>query len=239
MHTALPEASARRRSHVAFEACSRLAAALAALALAPCAQAQAMAAPSFAVGDSWSYRETDLLTKNETGQISETLTAIDASDYWIDSRRVARTWWRGDAQRRVHREQILYAEGAPEQRGKTVASNDGGCAYPWPLQVGQSFECSENTTWPNGWKIRYDLKFTVEAAERLQTTAGAFDTLRLVAKGYANNETTNVVSRQERVIWLSAAAKREVRHEIKTVLRTGTVFRSEGRELVAFKPGGG
>ena len=202
------------------------------------ARAQDMPAPTFAVGDRWSYRETDLLTKNETGQLTETVTAVDANEYRIDARRQARTWWRGDAVKRVHREQTLFDESAPDQRGKTIATNDAGCAYPWPLKVGQSFECVEKTTWPNGWSVRYELKFTVEAAESLETPAGKFDTLKLVAKGYANNETTGAISRQERIYWMASAAKREVKHEIRTVLKNGHVFRVEGRELVAFKAGG-
>jgi len=86
--------------------------------------------------------------------------------------------------------------------------------------------------------VRYDLKFAVEAAESVETPAGRFDTLRLVAKGFLDNQTTNVVSRQERIIWLAAAAKREVKQEIRTVLKNGQVFRVEGRELVEFKAGG-
>ena len=199
--------------------------------------AQDMPAPTFAVGDRWSYRETDLLTKNETGQLTETVTAVDANEYWIDARRQTRTTWRGDAVKRVHREQTAYTEGAPEQRGKTIATNDAGCAYPWPLKVGQSFECVEKTTWPNGWSVRYELKFTVEAAESLETAAGKFDTLKLVAKGYANNETTGNIARQERIYWLAPAAKREVKHEIRTILKNGQVFKVEGRELVTFKAG--
>jgi hypothetical protein len=208
------------------------------LALATPLFAQEMPAPTFVVGDRWSYRETDLLTKNETGQITETVTAVDAAEYWIDARRQARTWWRGDTAKRVHREQFQFSEGAPGERGKTIATNDAGCAYPWPLKVGQSFECVEKTTWPNGWAVRYELKFTVEAAESLDTAAGKFDTLRLVAKGYANNETTGGISRQERIIWLAPAAKREIKHEIRTILKNNTIFRSEGRELTAFKAGG-
>ena len=200
--------------------------------------AQDMPAPNFAVGDRWSYRETDLLTKNETGQLTETVTAVDANEYWIDARRQARTTWRGDAVKRVHREQTVYTEGAPEQRGKTIATNDAGCAYPWPLKVGQSFECVEKTTWPNGWSVRYELKFTAEAAESLETAAGKFDTLKLVAKGYANNETTGNIARQERIYRLAPAAKREVKHEIRTILKNGQVFKVEGRELVSFKAGG-
>ncbi len=208
------------------------------LALSTPLFAQEMPAPSFTVGDRWSYRETDLLTKNETGQLTETVTAVDAAEYWIDARRQARTWWRGDAVKKVHREQFVFSEGAPSERGKTIASNDAGCAYPWPLKVGTSFECVENTTWPNGWNVRYELKFTVEAAESLDTPAGKFDTLRLVAKGYANNLTTGAISRQERTLWLAPAAKREVKHEIRTILKNSQIFKSEGRELVAFKAGG-
>jgi hypothetical protein len=88
--------------------------------------AQEMPAPSFTVGDRWSYRETDLLTKNETGLLTETVTTVDAAEYWIDARRQARTWRRGDAVKKLHREQFVFSEGAPDQRGKTIASNNAG-----------------------------------------------------------------------------------------------------------------
>jgi hypothetical protein len=211
---------------------------LLAFALAAPACAPDMPAPTFVVGDRWSYRESDLMTKLETGQLSETVTAANAEEYLIDARRVARTWWRGDAVKRVHREQFLYSDAAADQRGKVIASNDGGCAYPWPLKVGSEFECVESTTWPNGWKVRYELKYAVEGAESIETPAGRFETLRVVAKGYANNDTTNTRGKHERVIWLAPAVKREVRHEIRTFLRNNQIFKIEGRELVSFTAGG-
>ena len=72
---------------------------------------------------------------------------------------------------------------------------------------------------------------------RLDTSAGRFDALRLVAKGFANDETTHHVSQHERVIWLAPAVKREVKHEIRTWLNNGKPFKVEGSELVAFKSG--
>lgn len=214
----------------------RLAAAAFAL-LATAAAAQEIPAPTFVVGDTWSFRETDLLTKNETGQITETVVKADAAEYVIDARRKARTWWRGDAVKVVHREQFEFSEGGAEQRGRTIGSNDAGCAYPYPLKVGKSWECTEVTTWPNGWKVKADLKFSVEAAETIETPAGKFETLRISAKGFTANETTGGGARHERVIWLSPTAKREVRQEIRSILKNGNIFRVEGRELVAFKTG--
>lgn len=196
------------------------------------ASAQEMPAPDYQAGDRWIYLETDLLTRLETGRLTETVTAVDASDYWIDARRVARTWWRGDSARRTPREQFAFAEGAPGERGRTLAGNDGGCAYPWPLKVGQRFDCVENAHFVNGWKVRYTLSFEVEAAETLQTPAGRFDTLRLKATGSMDNQTTQNSGRHERLVWLAPAAKREVRHEIRSLLRNGQPFRVEGRELV-------
>ena len=75
-------------------------------------------------------------------------------------------------------------------------------------------------------------------SSRIETPAGRFDTLRTVAKGFTTNETNNSGSRQERIIWLSPAAKREVKHEIRIVLKNNQAFRVEGRELVAFAAGG-
>jgi len=213
---------------------------LVALALAAgsaSASAQDMPLPSYAVGDRWAYRETDLLTKNETARWTETVTAVDAADYWIDARRAIQTTWRGDATKAVHREQFAGNAWPPNPPGKLVASNDAGCAYPWPLKVGMKFECTERALFPNGWKLRYALTFTVAAAETVQTPAGAFDTLRLEARGTGTNETTNAIVGHERTVWLAPAAKREVKHEIRTRLNNGSLFRVEGRELVEFSAG--
>ena len=62
-----------------------------AAAVSTLCHAQDMPAPTLAVGDSWVFRETDLLTKNETGQLTETVTAADAATYGIDARRIARS----------------------------------------------------------------------------------------------------------------------------------------------------
>ena len=201
------------------------------------ASAQEMPLPTYAVGDRWAYRETDLLTKNETARWTETVTAVNAADYWIDSRRANQTIWRGDSAKAVHREQFVVDATAPNGRGKTITTNDAGCAYPWPLKVGMKFECTEGVVFPNGWKLRYAVSFTVAAAESVQTAAGSFDTLRLEARGTATNQTTNVVSGHERTIWLAPAAKREVKHEIRTRLPNGSLFRVEGRELTEFSAG--
>ena len=213
------------------------------LALAPALLAQDMPAATFIVGDQWTYREIDLLTKIETGQWTETVTSVDAAEYWIDSQRKACTWWRGDAATQFHREQFSFSEGAEKQRGKSIAGNDGGCAYPSPLKVGTKFECTETVAFPNGRISRYDLKFEVEVAEKLETAAGRFDTLRLVASSCSTNLTNAQASskgnRHERVIWLAPAVKREVKHEIRTRVNQGAPSRVEGRELVVFKSGGG
>jgi hypothetical protein len=201
------------------------------------ATAQEMTAPALKVGDRWVYRETDLLTQRETGRITETLVAADDAAMWLDQQRSTRTWWRLDPKTGVPREQFAAGGDTFDQRGKTIGTNDGACAYPWPLKVGMKFECSEGATFPNGWKLRYSLKFAVEAAESIETPAGRFDTLRLVASGFVDNLTTNNNNRHERVIWLAPAIKREVKHEIRTVQRTGVPFRVEGRELVEFKAG--
>lgn len=209
------------------------------LVLSTGALAQEMAASAYAVGDRWGYRETDLLTKKETARLTEVVTAADAAEYWIDSQKGAHTIWRGDNAKLVHREQSLFDEAAPNKRGKTIATNDGACAYPWPLKVGSKWACTEGVTFPNGWKLRYELKFSVVAAESVETPAGRFDTLRLEAEGFATNDTNNTVSGHERVIWLAPAVKREVKHEIRTRLRNGQLFRVEGRELTEFKAGTG
>ncbi len=202
------------------------------------AAAQELPAPAFQPGDRWVYRETDLLTKREIGRSTETVFA-DATGLWLQqSRGAARTWWRLDAKTATLLEQFEVGGETPAQRGRSVATNDGGCAFPWPLKAGARWECSENAVFPNGWKLRYDLKYAVEGVESVQTEAGRFDALRLVAKGYFTNTTTNTNGGHERLFWLAPDTRRELKSEIRTLLRNGQPFRVEGRELVEFKAGG-
>ena len=152
----------------------------AALVLASAAVAQEMPAPTFSVGDRWTFRETDLLTKNETGRWTETVTA------------------EGGQRVGVHRSGHL-----PQWVARALRPQVQGRSHRGPGDARRPIR----------------------------------KTLRLEAKGFATNETNNNVMNHERVIWLVPAAKREVRHEIRTQLRSGVLFRVEGRELMAFKPG--
>jgi hypothetical protein len=207
------------------------------LAVAAPAAAQDMPAPAYTAGDHWTFRETDLLTRQQTAEIRETVVSADATAYWIESRRAAHTWLRGDAARMVNVEQKAWDPAAADQRGKTIGSNDAGCAYPWPLKVGMRFECVERVLFPSGQQVRYELKWTVEAAETVEVPAGRFPALRLVADGFSTDLVTGNVGRHQRTVWLSAAARREVKHEIRTLQRDGKPYRVEGRELLSFKPG--
>jgi hypothetical protein len=202
-------------------------------------QPQEMPKPAYAVGDRWAYRETDLLTRNETGRVVEAVHSVAPDALWLarTSSKMAH-WVRVDPATLVAREQWAASGPTTADRGKTTATNDGGCAYPWPLKIGQTFDCTELTTWANGWTVRYELKFTVEGAETLEVGAGKFDTLRLVAAGHYVNETNQVRGRQERTVWLAPVAKREVRQEIRSFLaQTSRPNRTDGRELVEFTAG--
>ena len=216
----------------------RLAGALLCLC-ASSADAQQMPLPEFKPGDRWVYLETDLLTKKELGRSTEVLVAAASDGPWLDQNRFGRrSLWRMDAATGVPREQFDSADGQPAQRGGTIGSNDGGCAYPWPLKVGQTFSCSERTSWSNGWKVRYDIKFTVEALETVQTAAGSFEAYKLVGFGQGLNESNSVQFGHERLIWLAPAVKREVKSEHRSRLRNGQFNRVEGRELMEYRAGG-
>ena len=202
------------------------------------AAAQTMPLPEFKVGDRWVYRETDLLTKQETGKLGEAVRAIEADTVWVGRRTGVSSWARIDPRTAVMREQQLATGPTPAERGRTIASNDGGCAYPWPLQIGQSFDCVELTTWPNGLRVRYDLSFKVEAYEPVEVPAGRFDAFKLVARGNYLSETQNVRGGHERIVWLAPAVKREVKHEIRSLLlHNSQPNRVEGRELMEFTAG--
>ncbi len=101
------------------------------------ALAQEAAAPAFKVGDTWRFREFDLLTKNETNAYVERVHAASNKEFWlaVESAR-GKHWWRGDSARAVRLEQLAHAADQPEQRGAAIGSADGGFAMRWPIKVG-------------------------------------------------------------------------------------------------------
>ncbi len=197
------------------------------------------AAPSLQPGDTWRFRETDLLTKNEVLRYTERVHAVAGGDFWlhVDNGR-SRTWWQGDAERFVRLRQYAHADDQPDQRGKQIGSASGGFAKRWPLKVGITFDCSEDTTWPNGWKISYELKCSVEGSEAVNVAAGHYETFRIEAKGSLTNATNNFTGRHERSIWYAPAARTDVKREYRTWSSKGQLTRVEGHELIEFKPGG-
>jgi hypothetical protein len=213
-------------------------AAMLTMAAATCL-AQEAAAPALKVGDTWKWREIDLLTKNEVGRWSERIDRVGGGSWWMLQDGSKRSWWRGDAAKGARLEQFAVADDQPERRGAQVGSADGGFAWRWPMKVGDSFDCTENTVFPNGWKLKYELKCSVEAAETVEVPAGKFETLRIVAKGFYTNATqNNATGRHERSFWYAPAVRNEVKREYRTWSpRSASPIRVEGHELVEFVAG--
>ncbi len=213
-------------------------AAMLTMAAAACL-AQEAAAPALKAGDTWKWRETDLLTKNEAGRWSERIDRLGGGCCWLLQERSQRFWWRGDADKAVRLEPFAVADDQPDKRGAQVGSADGGFAWRWPMKVGDSFDCTENTVFPNGWKLKYERKCSVEAAETVEVPAGRFETLRIVAKGdYTNATQHNATGCHERTFWYAPAVRNEVKRAYRTWgSRTTTPIRVEGHELVEFVAG--
>lgn len=201
--------------------------------------AQEVPAPQLKAGDTWRWREVDLLTRNESGRWSDRVDRLDGASYWLLQDGSRRFWWRGDRARAVLLEQFAVAEGQPNRQGAAVGSADGGFAWRWPLKVGDRFDCSERAVFPNGWTLTYELSCSVEAAESVEVPAGRFETLRIAAKGfYTNTARGNATGRHERVFWYAPSVRNEVRREYRTWSPRGSSpIRVEGHELVAFEPG--
>ncbi len=202
------------------------------------AQAQDMPRPSFQPGERWTYVESDLLTRQETARFTETVHSVAADGVWLHRTGAGSRahWGRIDPASGQLRDMATATGATPQDRGRTWSTNDGGCAYPWPLKVGLRWACKEVQTFANGWRVSYDLSFEVQAAESVESAAGRFDTLRLRAQGQYLNETNSVRGDHERVIWLAPAIQRELKWEIRS-RRTGSqqINRVEGKELVAYE----
>ena len=155
---------------------------IAAAAVIPAAAQDVAPAPK--VGDTWRFRETDLLTRNETRRYTDRLVAASPAEYWVEgASERSRWWWRYDTARATRLQMFEHTADAPEQRGKLIGSADGGFAKRWPLKVGDSWDCTEDTTWPNGWKVKYELKCSVEAMEPVETAGRPFRCLPDRRKG--------------------------------------------------------
>ena len=199
--------------------------------------AQEATAPAYKVGDTWRWREHDLLTKNEVARYAERIRAVTGNDYWVAVDAGNRAGlWRGNLAKAARVEQFAPVAEI-EQRGAPIGSADGGFAMRWPVKVGDTFDCTENAAFSNGWKLKYELKCTVEAAETIEVPAGKFETLRITAKGYFNNVTNNTNGRHERTLWYAPAVRGEVKREIRTWLQKSQPYRVEGHELLEFTPG--
>jgi hypothetical protein len=91
--------------------------------------AQDAAAPALKVGDTWKWREIDLLTKNEVGRWGERIDRIGGGSWWLLQDGSKRAWWRGDAAKGARLEQFAVADDQPEKRGAQIGSADGGFAW--------------------------------------------------------------------------------------------------------------
>jgi hypothetical protein len=198
--------------------------------------------PQFAVGDTWSYRAFDLLTKAESFRFTNTVKEVNAAEFWIYGDRTLKTnqrfWWSGDMTTNRFIAQYAFDEAAPRQIGPKRRDSSAS-ELQWPLIVGKSWKSIQPWTNAEGQSGRNEVELRVEAAESVTTPAGVFQTMKVVSSGYWFNETRGGSGRLESIFWISPTAKREVRSESRIWTGTGRYFETSGNELLSFSVKGG
>jgi len=210
-----------------------------------------MRKPVFAVGDSWVMREFDLVTQVDQGRIAHAVHEASDAEYWLyTDRGGAKSWSRGDHRTLAELERFQFEPSAPGQRGRSIERVKQPDAVPWPIKVGDTWRQKIAFVFPGGETGHLDLSYVVEANEDVKTPAGTFESFKVRGKGYwysdirRNLGLSEPVSRgrAEVTTWYAAAAKREVRSEVRTWNPvTGNFDIVLGRELVSLSltaPGG-
>lgn len=181
-----------RSSLVALSLTASLAAALAQTTLTKAE------APRLKVGDQWRFEQRDRLTGNKDSEVLRVVTAV--TDSHIEGTENAGTF---------RMTPDLTVVDSP-----TNTNSDSAKFLNFPLEVGKKW--AFKSQWTNktaGTKGRQQLEMSVVSYERLKVLAGEFDTFKIEAKGFWNNDSSGGSGRTTMVYWFAPAARSVVKTE--------------------------
>jgi hypothetical protein len=199
------------------------------LATASAAGHGPVAAPSVAVGDTWTYQYTDMW-KNQPGNLTRQ-EVVDVKDdaILIDAKRAKDGFLLSHLR--------LSRELNPVDRGKMHFSP----AYPryaFPLEVGKEWSsdvAGENAS--AGKKWRYQFKGKAVGWETVTVRAGRFDALKIVVEAYYRGEevgNNGGTGQSKESVWFAPAVNNFVKMEYTDTDWTGRIFNRDAWELTTF-----
>lgn len=188
-----------------------------------------VAAPSIAVGDSWTYQYTDVW-KHQPGNLNRMeVTAVNDSGILVDVKRAATG--------ALVSHQRFSREMNPIDRGNMHFEPAFG-RYAFPLETGK--EWSSEATGRNsaaGKRWRYQFKGKALGWEKIKVPAGEFDAMKIeVAAFYQGEEVgSNGGSGQlKETLWFAPAVNNFIKLEYQDSDWQGRIFNRDMWELTAY-----
>jgi hypothetical protein len=192
-------------------------------------QAQA-AVPQVNVGDSWTYRYSDVW-KNQPGSLNRMeVTAVTDTEILVDIKRAA-TGVLLVQQRFSH-------EMNPINRGKMHFTPAFG-RYAFPLTPGKTWTLDATAKNEDaGKRWRYQVNGKVANWEKITVPAGEFDALKIEVVAFYQGEGVGLTSgngQLKETIWYAPAVNNFVRLEYQDTNWQGVIFNRDLWELTAYK----
>ena len=200
-----------------------------ALGAAAAEQQSPIAAPTVAVGDSWTYQYTDVW-KHQPGNLNRMeVTGVDASGILVDVKRAATG--------ALVAHQRFSRDMNPVNRGNMHFAPAFG-RYAFPLEPGKEWS-SEATGQNNaaGKRWRYQFKGKALGWEKITVQAGEFDALKIELVAFYQGEEvgSNGGSGQlKETLWFAPAVNNFVKLDYQDTDWQGRVFNRDLWELTAY-----
>ena len=181
----------------------------------PYSQGTAKALGDFKVGDSYSYRVVDLLTKVEGETRTQTVTEVTDSEVIYNNGKSVRD---------------LLGNVQKGGRGQTFTGNQ---IYIAEYSVGKKWTTKYSGTRPNGKSDEWEIDFKVVGKERITVPAGTFDAFRVEGKGAMRNLGATVKT----TYWIAPDQVRRVIAEETEVYKPagGKYIKTDREELLSFQ----
>lgn len=180
----------------------------------PFSKGTAKAMGDFKVGDSYTYRVVDLLTKVEGETKVQTVTSVtDAEVIYND----------GKAARDLLGNVI---------RGGNGLSVTGNQSYISEYSVGKKWTTQYRGTRPNGAPDEWSIDFKVVGKETITVPAGTFEVFRVEGRGWMRNLSASYKT----TYWIAPEqVRRVIAEEIEIYKLSGKYIRTDREELVSYR----
>lgn len=181
----------------------------------PYSQGTAKATGDFKVGDSYSYRVIDLLTKVEGETRTQTVTEVTDSEVIYNNGKSVRD---------------LLGNVQKGGRGQTFTGNQ---IYIAEYSVGKKWTTKYSGTRPNGKEDEWEIDFKVVGKERVTVPAGTFDTFKVEGKGSMRNLGATVKT----TYWIAPdQVRRVIAEETEVYKPAGAKYiKTDREELLSFQ----